>query len=108
MQVLILTQTQTQTLRHLLAVSQSLSQSPALTHVLVHNHHVLDLIASPYPVNQEVVLKMSGHFSQRSRDGMSVYSASEFPDYKSIVYRVIGASDMLTSLSPHMLLLHLA
>jgi hypothetical protein len=93
-------------LSHLLALNQSL----VFVHVHVHNSHVRDLIANHFSAVQcqEVVLKMSGHFSQRSRDGMSVYYASEFPHYKSIVYRVIGVSDMLTSLSPHMLLLHLA
>jgi hypothetical protein len=93
--------------------SQSSSGSQSVSSVRSHSRAQLPR-AGPHSKHfsavqcQEVVLKMSGHFSQRSRDGMSVYYASEFPHYKSIVYRVIGVSDMLTSLSPHMLLLHLA
>jgi hypothetical protein len=71
-------------LSHLLALYQSL----AFIHVHMHNSHMQDLIANHFSTVQcqEVVLKMSGHFSQRSRDGMSVYYASEFSHYKSIAY----------------------
>ena len=104
---LILGLSQALALGHHLSHPLALNQSLVFVHVHVHNSHMWDLIANHFSAIQcqEVVLKMSGHFSQRSRDSMSVYYASEFPHYKSIVYRVIGVSDML---SPHMVLLHLA